>query len=72
MRRLRQVLRQLVKRPGAGVKHGVACALGVSHDTAMGWSAGRTNPSPENRAALAAYARQRAAELEELARELEE
>jgi hypothetical protein len=38
----------------------------------MGWSAGRTNPSPENRAALAAYARQRAAELEELAGELEE
>jgi transcriptional regulator with XRE-family HTH domain len=49
----------------------VATALGVSHDTARGWSSGRTNPSPENRAALAAYARQRADELHKLARELE-
>lgn len=49
----------------------VANALGVSHDTAKGWSAGRTNPSPENRAALAAYARKRARELERLAEELQ-
>lgn len=49
----------------------VANALGVSHDTARGWSAGRTNPSPENRTALAAYARQRARELERLADSLE-
>lgn len=49
----------------------VANALGVSHDTVKGWSAGRTNPSPENRVALASYARQRAAELLELADTLE-
>jgi transcriptional regulator with XRE-family HTH domain len=49
----------------------VANALGVGHDTAKGWSAGRTNPSPENRAALARFARSRAAELLELADSLD-
>lgn len=48
----------------------VAQALDVSHDTVRGWSAGRTDPSPENRAALATYARKRAKELERLAKEL--
>ena len=49
----------------------VAAAVGVSYDTVKGWSAGRTDPSPENRAALATYARRQAAELARLADELE-
>ena len=35
----------------------VARAVGVSYDTMKGWSAGRTDPSPDNRRALAAYMR---------------
>lgn len=49
----------------------IADALGVSYDTVKGWSAGRTDPSAENRAALASYAREQAAELVRLAEELE-
>lgn len=51
----------------------IAEALGVSHDTVKGWSAGRTDPSPANQRALARFMRIHgeglivaAAELEEL------
>jgi transcriptional regulator with XRE-family HTH domain len=50
----------------------LADALGVSHDTAKGWSAGRTDPSPENRQALAKFMRQHAKKLLATADELEE
>jgi len=50
----------------------IADAVGVSYDTVKGWSAGRTSPSPENRQALAKFAREHAAELTRLAEELEE
>ena len=49
----------------------LAAALGVSHDTAKGWSAGRTFPSPENRTALAKFMRQHAKKLAAAADELE-
>ena len=48
----------------------VAEGVGVSHDTAKGWSAGRTDPSPENRAALAAFMRAHAKRLLEAADKL--
>ena len=49
----------------------LADAVGVSHDTAKGWSAGRTDPSPENRKALARFMRQHAKKLVAAADELE-
>ena len=49
----------------------LAGALGVSHDTAKGWSAGRTDPSPENRQALAKFMRAHAKKLVAAAHELE-
>lgn len=49
----------------------VAIAVGVGYDTMKSWSSGRTDPSPENRAALAAFMRKHAAKLERLAEELE-
>ena len=49
----------------------VARAVGMSHDSLRGWSAGRTEPSPDNRAALAAFMRTHAARLVKLAEELE-
>ena len=45
--------------------------LGVSYDTAKGWSAGRTDPSPENQAALAKFMRQHAKKLVAAADELD-
>ena len=49
----------------------MAIAVGVGYDTMKSWSSGRTDPSPENRAALAAFMRKHAAKLERLAEELE-
>ena len=46
-------------------------ALGVPYDTVRGWSSGRAEPSPENRAALAAFMRTHAGRLLKLAEELE-
>ena len=37
--------------------------IGVSYDTAKGWCAGRTDPSADNREALAAFMRQHAKKL---------
>ena len=45
--------------------------LGVPYDTVRGWSSGRAEPSPDNRAALAAFMRTHAARLLKLAEELE-
>ena len=45
--------------------------LGVPYDTVRGWSSGRADPSPENRAALASFMRTHAARLVKLAEELE-
>ena len=49
----------------------LAEVLGVSHDTVKGWSAGRTDPSLENRASLAEFMRKHAKELMKAAEELE-
>lgn len=49
----------------------LAKALGVSHDTVKGWSAGRTFPAPANRAALATFMRKHAERLLAAAEELE-
>lgn len=49
----------------------LAKALGVSHDTVKGWSAGRTFPTPANRAALAAFMRKHAERLLAAAEELD-
>ena len=49
----------------------LADVLGVSYDTAKGWSAGRTDPSPENREALATFMREHAKKLVAAAEELE-
>jgi hypothetical protein len=49
----------------------VAHAIGVSHDTLKGWSSGRTDPSPANRTALAAYMQDHAKAVERLAQRLE-
>lgn len=43
----------------------------MSHDTAKGWSAVRTDPSPENRQALAAFMREHANKLVAVAEEME-
>ena len=45
--------------------------MAVPYDTVRGWSSGRADPSPGNRAALAAFVRSHAAELVKLAEELE-
>lgn len=45
----------------------IASRVGVGYDTVKGWSVGRSDPSPENRVALARFAREHAAELLELA-----
>jgi hypothetical protein len=47
----------------------IASEVGVSYDTVKGWSAGRADPSPRNRAALARFARDQAAKLVRLAEE---
>lgn len=49
----------------------IADRLGVGYDTVKGWAVGRSDPSPENRRSLAAFVREHAAELVELAEELE-
>ena len=49
----------------------LAQALGAGYDTVKGWSAGRADPSPENRAALAAFMRKHAERLLAAAEELE-
>ena len=49
----------------------LAAQLGISSDTVRSWSAGRADPSPENRAVLAAFMRKHAAKLERLAEEME-
>ena len=49
----------------------IAAGVGVSYDTVKGWSYGRSEPSPENRAALLSFMRKHAAELVKLAEELE-
>ena len=49
----------------------IAKGIGVSHDTVKGWSAARTDPSPENTAALATFMRQHAKKLVAAAEELE-
>ena len=50
----------------------VAEAIGVSHETIRGWSYGRSDPSPENRALLVAFVREHLARLERAARALAE
>lgn len=50
----------------------LADELGLSYDTVRGWSARKTEPSPENRAALAAFIRRHAKRLEARAASLEE
>lgn len=49
----------------------VAAAIGMSHDSLRGWSAGRTEPSRENREALVTFMRGHAAKLVKLADEME-
>lgn len=49
----------------------IAAAIGVGYDTVKGWSSGRADPTPENRAALAAFMRGHAGRLERAAEELE-
>ena len=49
----------------------LAQRMGVPYDTVRGWSSRRAEPSPDNRAALAAFMRKHAAELVKLAEELE-
>ena len=49
----------------------IAKEVGVGYDTVKGWSSGRAEPSPDNRAALAAFMRTHAARLVKLAEELE-
>ena len=49
----------------------LAPRMGVPYDTVRGWSSRRAEPSPDNRAALAAFMRKHAAELVKLAEELE-
>ena len=67
MGQLMQRLIKLVCLPQATL----AAELTLSNDTVRSWSAGRTDPSPENRTALAAFMRKHAAELVKLAEELE-
>ncbi len=50
----------------------LADALAVPYDTARGWSSGKTDPSPENRQALAGFMRQHAKQLLEAADSLED
>lgn len=50
----------------------LAGRLGVGYDTVKGWSSGRADPSPENRAALATFLEEHAGRLQDLARELRE
>lgn len=49
----------------------IADRLGVGYDTVKGWAVGRSDPSPDNRRALARFVREHAGELLELAEELE-
>jgi len=49
----------------------IAERLGVSHDTVKGWSAGRTDPSAENRVSLVAFMREHAERVAEAADRLE-
>lgn len=49
----------------------LADEIGAGHDTVRGWSSGRAEPSPENRAALAAFMRRHAQALVQAAEELE-
>ena len=49
----------------------IANGTGVSYDTVKGWSYGRSDPSPENRIALARFMREHAGSLVEAAEELE-
>ena len=49
----------------------IAKGTRVSYDTVKGWSYGRSDPSPENRLALAAFMRAHAARVLDAAEELE-
>jgi len=49
----------------------IAKAIDVSHETVRGWSYGRSDPAPENRAKLLAFVRQHRETLAKLAQELE-
>lgn len=62
-----QALMKLISPP----LHQVARELGVAYDTVRGWAAGKSDPSPENRARLVGYIREHARHLEEAAEELE-
>ncbi len=48
----------------------IAEGVGVGYDTVKGWSSGRSDPSLENRAALATFMRHHAEEVARVAEEM--
>ena len=66
-----ELVRMTLQQVCISLKH-VARGVGVSQDTVKGWSMGRTDPSPENRAALVAFLRAHSEKVAGLADDLEE
>lgn len=65
-----QPTQDLLKLLSVSLKE-VAEAIGVSHETIRGWSYGRSDPTPENRARLLAFVEEHRERLARAAEELE-